>query len=223
MTHYTLYGGGISRSAGVEAVLRELGLPYRLETVDITRGEHRSDAFRQISPAGLVPVLETPEGETLHETSGLMLHLADRHREAGLAPATDAPARGRFLTRFFYLVNEIEGPAKAVFYTHRIAPREEDVPVVRQRLIETLLKRWETCDAWLAEGGPWMLGPDMSIADILMVLWAGYGFESSDDVIGRFPAVRRCYEAVLDRDGAGPPIRAAHDLLRSMRASLPPD
>ena len=60
---YILYGGDFTRSALVQWVLEEGGLEYELRTIDIFKGEHRASEFLAINPAGLVPVLITPEGQ----------------------------------------------------------------------------------------------------------------------------------------------------------------
>ena len=73
---YVLYGGGVTRSLGVQMVLEELDLPYELRRVDALAGEHRTEEFLALNPAGYLPVLVTPEGEVLHEAAGLMLWLA---------------------------------------------------------------------------------------------------------------------------------------------------
>lgn len=50
---YVLYGGGVSRSAAVEIVLRELD--YELAEVDVSRGRRRSEDFMRVNPAGCPP------------------------------------------------------------------------------------------------------------------------------------------------------------------------
>ena len=76
---YILYGGDFTRSVLVQWVLEEGGLEYELRTIDIFKAEHRASEFLAINPAGLVPVLITPEGQALYETAALMVYLADRH------------------------------------------------------------------------------------------------------------------------------------------------
>src|SRR5690349_11792053 len=90
---YILYGGDFTRAPLVQWVLEEGGLAYELRKVNILKGEHRAPEFLAINPAGLVPVLITPEGEVLHEVAALMVYLADRHQLAGLAPAMTDPRR----------------------------------------------------------------------------------------------------------------------------------
>ena len=88
---YVLYGGDFTRSTLVQWVLEEGKIDYELRKVDILNGEHRSAEFLAINPAGLVPVLITPDGDALHEVAALILYLADRHaltdtRSSGVRP-----------------------------------------------------------------------------------------------------------------------------------------
>ena len=83
---YILYGGDFTRASLVQWMLEEGRIQYELRKIDILKGEHRSAEFLALNPAGLVPVLITPEGDVLSEAAALMLHLADRHQLTDLAP-----------------------------------------------------------------------------------------------------------------------------------------
>ena len=99
---YILYGGDFTRAVLVQWVLEEGNLDYELRKIDLAKGEHRAAEFLAINPAGLVPVLITPEGEAVYEAAALMLYLADRHQLTELAPAVTDPLRGLFLSAVFH-------------------------------------------------------------------------------------------------------------------------
>ena len=65
---YILYGGRFTRTLIVEMVMAEGDIAYELREIDIFKQQHRSPEFLAINPAGWVPAMITPEGETLHET-----------------------------------------------------------------------------------------------------------------------------------------------------------
>ena len=87
---YVLYGGDFTRAPLVQWVLDEGGIGYEFRKIDIVKDEHRAPEFLAINPAGLVPVLITPEGDALYEVAALMVYLADRHQLTDLAPAVTA-------------------------------------------------------------------------------------------------------------------------------------
>ena len=94
---YILYGGRFTRALMVEMVMAEGGIPYELRNVDIVAHEHRRPEYLAVNPAGWVPALLTPEGETLYETPAINLYLGgapwpgpprprDRRARAGSLP-----------------------------------------------------------------------------------------------------------------------------------------
>jgi len=90
----TLYYYPGACSFAVHAVLEETGHPYEAKRVDIHGGENATPEYRAVHPRGLVPVLAVAGG-LLTETPAILLHLADAHPEAKLAPAPGTPARDR--------------------------------------------------------------------------------------------------------------------------------
>jgi glutathione S-transferase len=218
MNGYTLYGGGVTRSAVIEALLRELDQDYALVAVDPLKGEHRTPDYLALNPAGFVPTLVTPEGDVLHETVAMIIYLADRYPNAGLAPAPGETGRGRFLSRLLYLNNDIDSRTKSLFYAHRWSTDGADAPRIRDKAFEALVERWRVYDDWLAADGPFALGERFSAADVFMALWAAYGLRELDDVTGRYAHVGACYDAVIARPKAGPPIAAVRDALARWKA-----
>ena len=86
MAAYRLYWYRTASSLAPMATLEEVGADYEAVEVDCAAGAHREPAYRQIHPLGLVPALRLPDGRTVFESAGIVMFLADRHPEAGLAP-----------------------------------------------------------------------------------------------------------------------------------------
>ncbi len=200
---YRLYGNLWSRAVGPMMVLQELDLPYEIVPVDVRAGGLKEPAFLAVNPAGYLPALTTPEGQHLHENAAIMLYLAERHGGPELVPGPQEAERGRFLSLFFYLTNDIQPPSKRFFFSHRYALRPEDTPAVRAQARKAAEERWSVLDGILAADGPWHLGKRFSIADLQMAVWAAYGFDEMDDIVAAFPAVRRVFEGVLARPKSG--------------------
>ena len=94
---YTVYGAVGSGSVAVEAVLTLMRQPYRLEEIVTYASEAERRRMAPHNPMRQVPALTTPEGETLTESAAILLWLAERHPEAGMAPPPADPRRGQFL------------------------------------------------------------------------------------------------------------------------------
>lgn len=201
---YVLYGGGVSRSVGPQMVLEEAGLAYELREVDIAAGEHRAAEFLAINPAGYVPALITPEGETLHEAAAIMLYLADRHGLDDLAPPSGDRLRGRFYSRLFFQTSDIQPAMKRSFYPERYALEPDHIPRVRAAAREAARERWSVLDGFLAADGPYHLGERFSLLDLHMAVWVNYGLAAPRDLAEEFSAVGECFERVMARPKAGP-------------------
>ncbi len=187
---YIFYGGGVTRALGPQMVLEEGGLPYELRMVDIVKGEHRSESFRQLNPAGYVPAPITPEGDVLHEAAAIMLYLAGRHGLTNLAPPVDDPQRGVFLSRLFYFTNGVQPSLKRTYYASRYALRKEDTAAVASQSEAMVRERWQVIENLLAVKGPYHLGKRFSLLDLHLAMWAAYGFREPVDLLDEMPASR---------------------------------
>jgi glutathione S-transferase len=170
---YILYGGDFTRSVLVQWVLEEGGLEYEFRNIDILKGEHRATDFLAINPAGLVPVLITPEGQALYETGALMVYLADRHGLTGLAPPVTDPSRGLFLSTIFHLASDIQSEMKRFHFPHRFSPRREDDARIQDLAKSLVLSRLAVMNERLAQSGPYTLGTRFSSRGLLFELLGG--------------------------------------------------
>jgi maleylpyruvate isomerase len=71
----------------VRIALSLKGLPYEHAPHDLRLGAHRDEAFLSVSPQGLVPALETPDG-TLTQSLAILEWLEERFPEPALLPAS---------------------------------------------------------------------------------------------------------------------------------------
>lgn len=150
-------------------LLRELGAAFELVRVDRGNGEHKSPAYLKLNPNGLIPVLQ--DGElVLYETAAILLHLADTHARAGLAPALGTAERAQFYKWLIWLTNTLQPALIAYYYPERWvdegnAAGAAQVKAHAEARIAPLLDQLE---AQLARhGGPWLLGKAYSAADPL--------------------------------------------------------
>ena len=92
-----LYTWATPNGRKVSIALEELGLPYRVHKVDITRGEQRDPEFTKISPNQKIPAIVDPEtGISLMESGAILMYLAGK---AGrLLPTQQDRCRALFLS-----------------------------------------------------------------------------------------------------------------------------
>jgi glutathione S-transferase len=93
----TVWGEG--RGFRVVWLLEEMGLAYRMRSVDLIAGAENDPEFLAVNPAGFIPVLQ--DGDvTMVESIAIMEVLMARHGPTPLAPApqdADFPAYQQFL------------------------------------------------------------------------------------------------------------------------------
>lgn len=83
--HGTPWGGNPRR---VAIFLAEKGVEIPFVDVDLMGGEHRSEAFRELSPFELVPVLELDDGTCISETIAICRYLEELYPDPPLFGAT---------------------------------------------------------------------------------------------------------------------------------------
>lgn len=151
-------------------LLRELGVPFQLQLVDRRQGAHKSPEYLKLNPNGLIPVLV--DGDlVLYETAAILLHLADVHAAARLAPAPGTAERAHYYKWMLWLSNTMQATMIPYFYPERSvdAGNEGCAQQVKAHAQARLDGCLQQLDAHLAgHGEPWFLGAQFTAADALV-------------------------------------------------------
>ena len=156
-----------SRSATVHWMLEEVGVPYRIEPVELTQDGMRSPALLAVNPMGKIPTI-THRGVTVTETPAILAYLADLKPEAGLAPAVGTPDRGAYYRWLVF--------GAAAFEPAVIEAMMKRPPVDKR------MAGWGDYDDVLAtlrgelSGREWLAGDRFSAADLYIaasLAWTG--------------------------------------------------
>jgi glutathione S-transferase len=166
---YTLYYSPGTASMVVHLALLEIGAPHRLELVDFGRGEQQGPEYLRLNPRGQVPTLLI-DGQPYFESAALLMVLAERHPEAGLAPPPGSRHRADYFQWIVYFANALGPLYRQWFYPPDLGS-EEHPPFVREALRQQIEGAWSLVDAHLAAHGPYMLGADFSAADLLALMY----------------------------------------------------
>ena len=66
----------------VSILLEELGIPYKVHAIDISKDEQFAPAFLKIAPNNRIPAIVDQEtGMQLMESGAIMMYLADRYKK----------------------------------------------------------------------------------------------------------------------------------------------
>ena len=150
-------------------LLEELQAPFRLRLVDRDVGAHKAPDYLKLNPNGLIPVMI--DGDlVLYENAAILLHLADTHAAAGLAPPLGTAARAHFYKWLIWLTNTPQPLLISYYYPERVvddgnAEGAAQVKACAEARMAPLLAQIEA--QLQSHGGPWLLGPHYSAADPL--------------------------------------------------------
>ena len=165
---YTLYYSPGTASMVVHLALLEIGAPFTLKLVDFDKGAQRDPDYLKLNPQGVVPTLVI-DGKPMTESAAILMMLADRHPEANLAPSLGTAARDAWYQWIVYLSNSLAATYRFWFYPPDLGTPEH-TPETRAALQKKIATVWDRLDAHLAANGPYLLGENMSGADLLLLM-----------------------------------------------------
>lgn len=184
-------------------VLREAGLAFELERVDLKAGKTASGLdFKSINPKGYVPALQLDDGQVLTEGPAIVQYLADLAPAKGLAPAPGGLPRARLQEWLNFVGTELHKSFSPLF-----RPGSDETKAAAVARIE----QWF---AWLngeLAARPYLLGKQFSVADVYLFVilsWAGHvgialaqwpSLTAFQARVGERPAV----QAALKAEGLG--------------------
>jgi glutathione S-transferase len=120
MAKLTLYHAAPSRSSITRWMLEEVGEPYDVRLLSLSKGENRNADYLAVNPMGKVPALE--HGDVIiTEAAAICTYLADEFPRAKLNVPVGDPRRGVYLKWLFFGPSCIE-PAMM----DRAFPRKEE-------------------------------------------------------------------------------------------------
>jgi glutathione S-transferase len=193
---YKLYARKGAGSAAVEALLALIAVPFEVIDVPKTEMGAAPDWFIKLNPRGEVPALGLPDGSVMTESAAMMIHLADAHLEAGLAPALGTAARAQYLRWIVYLAAAAYPSDLRLFYPDRFSTDPTHAQAIKAKASLDLAHDFDVFAAEMGEGS-FILGDKLSAAD----LYAAMLLSWSDDVEGLFakhPKLKRLYDAVAE-------------------------
>ena len=150
-------------------VLRELGLSFALEAVDLKTKKTESGAdFTAINPKGYVPALQLDDGEVLTEGAAIVQYLADKHAPGTLAPVAGTVERARVNGHLNFISAELHKAFGPLF-------NPALTPEAREAAVANVGRKLNVVEEALADGRPYLTGPEFSVADaylFVVLSWA---------------------------------------------------
>lgn len=179
-------------------VLREAGLPFDAEVVDLKTKKTKSGAdFRAVNPKGQVPTLQIDGGDILTEGAAIVQYLADRKPEKKLAPANGTVERYHLQEWLNYIAAEVHKGFSPLF--------NPNTPDAYKEIAKgNLAAKFDHLSKSL-EGRDYLMG-NFTVADAYLYTILTWAKPMGID-IGKWPALKTYF----DRVAARPAVREAHE------------
>lgn len=169
---YTLHYFPSNASAAPHMLLEEIGANYELALVDKKAGAQKEPAYLKLNPTGRIPVL-LDDGVPIFESSAIILHLVDRHPEAGMAPAIGSAGRAQFYQWLAFLTNSLQETMMLWFYPDRLVGDDAAAATKIKQAAETRASHYlDIIEAHLAKSGPYVLGEQATAVDFFFTMLA---------------------------------------------------
>jgi glutathione S-transferase len=191
---YKLYTRPGSGGFVVEAALALANVPF--EQIDVPKTDRPDPAFLGISPLNQVPVLTLPDGSSMTESAAICILLAERHPNAGLAPAVDAPARADFLRWMTFMSSVLYPAVLRFYYAYRYTADPDGTKAVKQAAVAEMDRGFAVLDAAL-QGRDWLVGSQLSLADIYLVMLVAW-HPDVDKARTAWPNIERLWSKLRD-------------------------
>ena len=182
----------------ISVALEEMGLPYQVRVVDITRGQQLAPEFLAISPNNKIPAIVDPDGPggtpiSVFESGAILLYLGEK---TGRFLPADLRARVPVLEWLMFQMGGF-GPMPGQVHHFAALQDENDRRYGLARYSAETRRLYGVMDRRLADR-PYFAGGDVTIADFAIVGWA-WRHERHQVDLADHPNVRRWYDAMMAR------------------------
>ncbi|MET0659395.1 MAG: glutathione S-transferase family protein [Steroidobacteraceae bacterium] len=200
----TVYGEG--RGFRVVWLLEEMGLDYRLRSVDLLADVSQDTEFMAVNPAGYIPALVDGEA-TIIESIAIMEYLLARYAPSPLARLAADPEFPAY-QQFLHLGEAgLMMPMHMAFMSHVLAPENERNDWSARNAVEIFKRRLVLVTRQLARS-PYLAGDTFTAADISVgysLIWV------KRCKLFDFGKIELAYiERVMARDGYKRAMAACH-------------
>lgn len=151
--------------------LEEAEIDYELRPIDFGKREQKEDWYLELNPNGRIPTIvdRGREDFVVFESGAILWYLAERF---GRFLPESAQERSETLQWLMFQMAGV-GPmmGQAMFFQRIAAPNGHEVPYAIERYVDESRRLLEVLDRRL-EGREYLVGEDLSIADISTYPWA---------------------------------------------------
>ena len=181
----------------ISVALEEMGLPYTVHPVNISKGEQFEPAFLKISPNNRIPAIVDPDGPggapiSVFESGAILLYLG---MKTGTFWPADLRAQVPVMEWLMWQMGGF-GPMPGQVHHFLQVENETDRAYGLARYMKETRRLYGVLDKRLGEVA--FVAGDVSVADFAILGWA-WRHERHQVDLADFPNVKRWYTAMMAR------------------------
>jgi GST-like protein len=199
-----LYSLATPNGVKITIFLEETGLPYEAHFVSFETSDQMSPEFISLSPNNKIPAILDPDGPggkplALFESGAILIYLAEK---TGKLIPKDAAGRYETIQWLMFQMGGIGPMFGQLGFFHKFAGKDYEDKRPRDRYVGEAKRLLGVLNKRL-EGRSWIMGDDLTIADVAIFPWVRglVGFYDAGELVGinDFPEVQRVLAAFLAR------------------------
>jgi GST-like protein len=180
----------------ISVALEEMGLPYKVVPVNITKGEQMAPQFLAISPNNKIPAIVDPDGPdgkrvSIFESGAILLYLGEK---TGKFLPTDVRKRADVMQWLFWQMGGL-GPMAGQNH-HFALYAQEKLPYAIDRYVNETNRLYAVLNKRLAARE--FIAGDYSIADMACYPWI-VPHERQGQKLEDFPHLQHWFNAIKER------------------------
>jgi GST-like protein len=193
-----LYAWGTPNGRKISVALEEMGLPYNVHPVNISKGEQFNPDFLKISPNNRIPAIVDPDAAggpiSIFESGAILIYLGEKTGK--FWPKGDLRAQVPVLEWLMWQMGGF-GPMPGQVHHFLMVKDEADRKYGLERYSKETHRLYGVFDKRLGET-KYAAGDAISIADFAILGWA-WRHERHLVDLKDYPNVRRWYDELMAR------------------------
>jgi len=225
-----LYTAGTPNGQKISCTLEELGVPYTVHKIDLSKDEQKQSWYLTINPNGRIPAI-LDQGKRIFEGAAIQLYLCekyDRPRGHRISFPYDSPEYWEMVEWLVWMQSGLGPMQGQANHFHRYAP--EKIPYGIQRYQNETRRLYRVLETRLHEqaglhrtpNAAYLVGGKFTIADLACFSWVNWaewaGIRLTAD---EFPHLTRWVEDITARPavGRGLDVPEPFEMKKAMQSS----
>lgn len=177
--------------------LKEAEADYEVQLMAYMHGDHKSPGYLALNPNGKVPLLLVDD-QPIHETSAILLYLADRFPEARLLPfGQGAVHDARVVADLIWCSSELHPNVFRIRIPQYFCDHPEGRLRQKEMAMDSMHKKFAIIEERLSRS-PWFLGEDWSVIDAYL-FWVWFRLDGTGFELDRYPYFADHYARIQKR------------------------